>query len=266
MRLHRFYTTEELAPGKIVTINSAELVNQVRRVFRLKSGDEIILFNGTHFDYRGKIANYSNHDKIDADHSMVVQIDTATPSRSRFMPARKIFLYAAVVKKDTFEWIVEKATELGVTDIIPVIAERSEKKNLNEERLNKIAIEASEQSGRGDVPVIHSIISLKDSIEKTKADESEISGRPAGRIGGDSKRRSKESKVIAFHTEGEMFHKDPVGGNDKSVAVFIGPEGGWSDAEVELFHKNGIAVQTLGTQVLRSETAVIATLSQVVFG
>ncbi|MES2215722.1 MAG: RsmE family RNA methyltransferase [Patescibacteria group bacterium] len=244
MRLHRFYTTEELAPGKQITIDSAELCNQVRRVFRLKTGDEIILFNGTGFDYLVKIANYNDSGKMTHDNSMVVDIDTAPPTRSRFQPDRKVFLYAAVVKKDTFEWIVEKATELGVTDIIPVMAERSEKKNLNEERLKKISIEASEQSGRGDVPVIHSIISLEDSVAQVAS--------------------GNKIQTVVFHIDGEKFSRDSISKNEP-VACFIGPEGGWSEREVELFHKNGLQMRSLGTQVLRAETAVIAALSQVVF-
>jgi 16S rRNA (uracil1498-N3)-methyltransferase len=244
MRLHRFYTTEELGPGKQISINSAELVNQVHRVFRLKTDDSLVLFNGTGFDYLVKLANYNYSSKIEANNSIVVDIDPAPPTRSRFIPARKIFLYAAVVKKDTFEWIVEKATELGVTDIIPVMAERSEKKNLNEDRLRKIAVEASEQSGRGDVPQIHRIMPLDEAVQ---------SAQEAGR------------NTIAFHTEGEMFHKDVIQKNKYPISVFIGPEGGWSDSEIEMFHKSNVEVVTLGTQVLRSETAVIVALSHVVF-
>jgi 16S rRNA (uracil1498-N3)-methyltransferase len=248
MRLHRFYTTQELAPGKQIAIDSAEFANQVRRVFRLKTGDPMILFNGTGFEYLVKLANYDYSSKIEANNRIVVDVDPAAPTRSRFMPASKIYLYAAVVKKDNFEWIVEKATELGVTDIIPVVAERSEKKNLNEERLKKIVIEASEQSGRGDIAQIHRIMSLDEAIRDAK-----------------EKGKKEKGKIIAFHTEGEMFHKENVMGSKDSIACFIGPEGGWSEREVEMFHENNIKVVTLGTQVLRSETAVIAALSQLVF-
>ncbi len=254
MRLHRFYTTHELTLGQQIVINSPELVNQVRRVFRLRTGDSLILFNRTGFDYLVKIANYNDHAKIDNDNSIVVDVDPSAPTRSRFMPARKIYLYAAVVKKDTFEWIVEKATELGVTDIIPVMAERSEKKNLNEDRLKKISVEASEQSGRGDVPNIHSIMSLDEAVQGAKEAGSEK--QEAGRI------------AVAFHTEGELFHQDLLMSDINKttpIAVFIGPEGGWSEREVAAFHTEKIPVRSLGSQVLRAETAVVAALSQVVF-
>ena len=247
MRLHRFYTTEEIVPGKQLTINSAELVNQVRRVFRLKTGDKLVLFNGTGFDYLVQIANYSDSGKMDSDNRIIFDVDSAAPSRSRFMPLRQIYLYAAIVKKDNFEWIVEKATELGVTDIVPVMAERSEKKNLNEDRLKKIAVEASEQSGRGSVPTIKPIVSFDGALQDVK------------------KEQRKDEKIIAFHTEGEVFHRDMITNTTGPIAVFIGPEGGWSEHEIETFHSHSIEVRTLGPQVLRAETAVVAALSQVVF-
>ena len=164
------------------------------------------------------------------------------------MPIRTIYLCAAVVKKDTFEWIVEKATELGVTDIIPIAAERSEKKSLNEERLVKIAVEASEQSGRGATPMMHRIMGQGEAAAFLKS-------------------REKDIQMIAFHTEGEQFKREELGSKTAPLGVFIGPEGGWSPAEIEIsFHKKeNIQVRCLGPQVLRAETAVIASLSQVVF-
>lgn len=231
MRLHRFFVREPIGPKKEVSVHSDELVNQISRVFRLKSGDPVILFDGSGNDYESVIRNYDKQ-------TVTFAVVTSVPSR--FVPTRTISLCAAVVKKDTFEWIAEKATELGVTKIIPVVAERSEKKNLNEERLKKIVIEASEQCGRGTVPEIHPIISLKESLEWVK--ENGIS-------------------AIVFHTEGEAFDRTKLHANNNPLEVFIGPEGGWSAAEVEMFHTNKIPIVSLGTQVLRAETAVVAALS-----
>lgn len=141
MRLHRFYISETVGDKNEITINSTEQVNQIRRVFRLKTGDSIVIFDRSGYDYECRIGSFWKG---------LLSLIVVSNSRSRYMPSRDIYLCVAVVKKDTFEWIVEKATELGVTDIIPIIAERSEKKSLNGERLKKIAIEASEQSGRGE--------------------------------------------------------------------------------------------------------------------
>lgn len=238
MRLHRFYVTEPIGSKKEVTVYSDELANQLSRVFRLKTGDRVVLFDGSGFDYECVISDIRKDDKN------LVTFHVGKSMPSRFMPARdgrEIILCAAVVKKDIFEWIVEKATELGVTKIIPVMAERSEKKNLNAERLNKIAIEASEQSGRGTVPEIAPITDLAQAL-KLVAD----SRVPA----------------LAFHLEGESLSKHASTG---PVALFIGPEGGWSPEEVKMFHTNKIRTVSLGAQVLRAETAVVAALSLTVF-
>lgn len=239
MRLHRFYITQEIVPGKQLTIDSAEFANQIRRVFRLKSGDKIIIFNGNGFDYTVNIANFSDHDRIANDNRIIVDVDTSAPTRSNFIAQRKIYLYVSVIKKDNFEWVTQKATELGVTDIIPVLAERSEKKNLNIKRLEKIIVEACEQSGRGDIPRLYSVVDLP-------------RGLPSG------------SRSIAFHTEGKRFEPGSVPQNE-DVSIFIGPEGGWSSEELDMFHNNNIQVLRLGNQVLRTETAVISALSLLVF-
>jgi len=245
MRLHRFYVNETLEGQTQVTIHSTELVHQIRRVFRLREGDSVILFNGTQFDYVCKIDGFGDESKL--SDTTVIHFRVTATERSRSSSQQQLFLCAALTKKDTFEWIVEKATELGVTDIIPVIAERSEKKSLNAERLKKIAIEASEQSGRATIPMVHDIMGLEDVAEFLK------------------QRGVFPKQHIVFHTEGDVFNRSNI---DVSLplAVYIGPEGGWSVKELKYFHTQNISVACLGPQVLRAETAVVATLSQVVFG
>ncbi len=234
MRLHRFYTPDLVGLNTDITVRSIEQVDQVRKVFRLKTGDSLVVFDGSGFDYECRIADFDK-EKID--------LNVIKSERSHFIPGRNIYLFAAVVKKDTFEWIVEKATELGVTHIVPVMAERSEKKSLNEQRLKKISIEAGEQSGRGSVPEILPIMSLEKAID--------FSSRGV-------------TSMVAFHTEGDMFDRSSLD-SKSALGLFIGPEGGWSDGEIDMFHKNKIPVACLGNQVLRAETAVVAALSQVVF-
>jgi 16S rRNA (uracil1498-N3)-methyltransferase len=214
------------------------MVNQTSRVFRLKTGDGVILFDGSGNDYECAISDLHKGQPC----SITFKVEKHGPSR--YMPDREIALCVAVVKKDTFEWIVEKATELGVTKIIPIVAERSEKKNLNKERLNKIAVEASEQSGRGNVPIIHPIISLQESIKWVV---------------------EKKIPAAAFHLDGEIYTQDrsaPARSRPaQNTELFIGPEGGWSPTEIEMFHTNKIPLVSLGKQVLRTETAVVAALS-----
>ena len=236
MRLHRFYIEEKLGKSAEHTIISTELVHQLRHVFRLRAGDSIIIFDGSGSEYTCAIASYVGDDRV--------VLSVRETARARFTPSqgRRLWLFTALIKKDNFETAVEKATELGVTDTVPVLAERSEKKDINETRLRKIVVEASEQSGRGDVPVIHQVVSFTEAVEMAKA---------AG------------LNTVVFHTEGQ-----PIESLDRSadLAVFIGPEGGWSPSELAMFHENRTAVRCLGPQVLRAETAVVAALSMMVFG
>jgi len=238
MKLHRFYVAGKIPSQGVFDVADTNLVNQLKNVFRLRTGDSVIMFDGDGRDNECLVQGFLK-DKVS------LEIQASYPSR--YIPTRDIWLCAAIPKKDTFEWIAEKATELGVSHIVPIVSDRSEKKSLNMERLEKIVIEASEQSGRGDIPAISPITSLDESIKHIK--QMSASGN---------------TEVLAFHTEGELF-QDDIFDKAKSTALFIGPEGGWSESEVELFHKENIPVKSLGRQILRAETAAIAVLANIVF-
>jgi len=238
MRLYRFYVAGKIPSQGLFDVVDEDLANQLKRVLRLKIGYEITVFNGDGQDHECLINEFAK-DKV------ILQIKKTYPSR--YMPVHEIWLCAAVIKKDNFEWTVEKATELGVSHIIPILSDRSEKKSLNIERLEKIIIEASEQSGRGNVPTIYPIMKLNEAIEHIR-----------------HKFARGTSEVLAFHTEGELF-QDAILDKKNPTALFIGPEGGWSEKEVDLFHKDNIPLKCLGKQVLRAETAVVAALAKVVF-
>ena len=249
MRLHRFFVNEPVGERRQLTLNSVELVHQVSRVFRLGVGDSIIIFDGSGYDFECSIDSFGEKTIISAGKNQSIVLSVATKRRSAFSPGRiDLNLYMALVKKDIFEWIVQKAAELGVSRIIPVMAERSEKKSLNEERLLKISIEASEQSGRGNVPTIEKIVTLEQAVKM-------VSGGLA----------SGGATSVVFHTEGEHFTPAQIS-KSAPLNVFIGPEGGWSPAEIEMFHANSIPLYCLGPQVLRAETAAVAALSVMVFG
>lgn len=243
MKLQRFWIAGKISAddsfGGLLEVVDPSLLHQLKNVFRFKIGYELIIFDGDGLDNECIIREFLK-DKV------ILEPKKSYPSR--FMPTREIWLCASIIKKDNFEWTVEKATELGVTRIIPILSDRSEKKALNVGRLEKIAVEASEQSGRGNVPAIHPIIKLEDCLEYIN--KTQVSGEKLG--------------ALAFHTEGEPFLGSAFD-KEKPTAIFIGPEGGWSEREVELFHTSGIKLKCLGKQILRAETAAIAALSQFVF-
>ena len=145
MRLHRFYIDKPIT-SETFDISDRDLVHQWRNVFRYNVGSQVIFFDGTGTDFLCMITSLRN---------LGASLAVVKKTKSRFVPQREVWLCAGIVKKDNFELITQKATELGVTHIVPILCERSEKKNIHKERLEKIVIEASEQSGRGDIPRIH---------------------------------------------------------------------------------------------------------------
>jgi len=236
MRLHRFYLTpdKELLIGKTVRIEEARLINQWKNVFRFRAGDEVLLFNGDGNEYRARF-------EMLAREGAVLVVESA--EKNNTMSKRTVVLNAALIKKNNFELIIEKATELGVSKIVPIVADRSEKKSLDQARAEKIAIEASEQSGRGDVPTIQAPTSLTHLLES---------------VG--------EVHCLAFHPEGislrEAGKTDFVDATD-ALGIFIGPEGGWSERELKLFSGKKIPLVSLGSLTLRAETAAIAVLAKI---
>lgn len=230
MKIHRFFSEEKLADKSSITITNESLLNQLKNVFRMRKGDNIVLFDNTGFDFYATVEGFENE---------TVSLTISKVLANNVLPMRETYLFVSLVKKDNFEWIVQKATELGVSHIIPIISERTEKKDINVDRAKKIIIEAAEQSGRATLPILMELIDLEGALQKY------------GHI-----------KSIAWHTQSPKFSAQDIG---DLLGSYIGPEGGWSPAEEDIFKKHGVPLRSLGPQVLRSETAVIAVISRLVF-
>lgn len=229
MRLHRFYINKPLEYTK-TTISDERLIHQWRHVFRYNVGSEVILFDGSGQEFDAVIEKLNNRE---AEVRLVSE-------RQGIVPTQKVTLYQSLLKKDKTEWVIEKATELGVSKIVPIISERSEKKGFNLERAQKIAIEASEQCGRADVPIIESSQQLVASIE------------------------GLEGEIIVFDKDNSSPTPSLTtreGATPPSSAIFIGPEGGWTEKEIEFFKNKGAQVFSLGSLTLRAETAAIVALT-----
>jgi 16S rRNA (uracil1498-N3)-methyltransferase len=229
MKLHRFYTNIDIEEGKINSLPDHSLIHQIENVLRLKQGDKIVLFNGSGRDFESEIISLNKNEMT----FRVVNTKIVKPHSSL-----KLSLAFSLIKKDNTEWIIQKCTELGVTEFIPVVSERSEKKGFNLERAKKIMIEACEQSGRGDIPEIFEPRLLTEFLENEKR------------------------KIVSFHTEGENFRREDFTDQIKSanleIVACIGPEGGWSEKEVSLFKKIGTSIVSLDMPILRAETAAVA--------
>lgn len=160
-------------------------------------------------------------------------------------PDVAVTLFQCVPKGDKLELVIQKAVELGVSEIVPVLSSRcvsrpDEKKALKKtERYKKIALSACEQSGRGKVVEVKDQISFKQALQMTK---------------------DFDTTILFYEGGGKPLKEIFSEQKPKNVCVFIGPEGGFSDEEVTALEQNGAVVATLGKRILRTETAPLAAL------
>lgn len=229
MRLHRFIHDCDLSKEEIEILNKS-LINQVKNVFRLKSGEKIILSDG--MGNEGEtVINSITKDRL------VVSI----LKRNRETHSDKnVHLYLSILKKENFELAVQKSVEAGVSQITPIISERTVKTGLNKNRLEKIISEASEQCGRSRMPLLNSPISFDDAFKIANSDE----------------------KII-FHLG---YPEYAPAKEAKSSSIFIGPEGGFSEKEILLAENSDFKIFSLGPLTLRAETAAIIATYRAVHG
>jgi 16S rRNA (uracil1498-N3)-methyltransferase len=225
MKLHRFFVENRVDPSGRVEIRDTKLLHQWRNVLRLTTGDAVILFDGFGVDYRCELAS------IGRDKALCLVRET---SQSAPPPAQQFFLFASLIRRERFEWLLEKATELGVSQIRPVIADRCEARSFNLSRAKGIVREAAEQSGRGSLPALYEPMELQNVFKEYQYFTS-----------------------LAFDPQGEAFRKDGWSTHEK-LGAFVGPEGGWSAREIELFRGEHISLYSLGAPTLRAETAAVA--------
>lgn len=239
MKLHRFLLEKvEFVKGdsnKIV-LNNKELLNQILNVFRFKTGSQFIVFDGSGTEFFVEIVPPPLQGGNKSSKEILCEIKE---EKSGIKRKKKLTLVFSMIKKENMELVVQKCTELGVTNFVPIISERTVKTGWNFGRIEKIVKEAVEQSGFPDLPVIsQEAIKLEKVIEKYKKEKENFDGLCV--LDFDGVPLASVKHLISVDT------------------IFVGPEGGWSDKERELFKKNNIKNISLGQNVLRAETASIA--------
>ena len=212
---------------------SKEHTHYVVNVMRLKRGSNINFFN-KEGEWKSEIIF------LDKDRVEVKILEKVKQS----MTSSNIELAICLVKKNPIETILQKATELGVCKITPIISERTEVKELNFERANKIVVEATEQSNQLTPPEISKVIKLKDFLKNLDG----------------------SSKLLFADVNSKDNLKAEILKGAKSLPVLIGPEGDFSPSERELIFSNPNVVPfTISKNILRSDTAVISAISLVNF-
>ena len=228
MKLHRFIYTdiESQKVGSKFLIKDLNLIHQIKNVFRMTEGGRIIICDGNYRDYTSVIENI---DKTEL--SILVEEITNLPK-----PDREIYVFVSLIKQAKFDDMLPHLVEVGATKIIPILTERTQKRNLKTERLKEIIKEATEQSGRGSTPELLELMELEKALKYAQ---------------------DKNLEIFIFHTKKDGVSKSE---NRGDCALFVGPEGGFTDKEIQMAKEMGAQNIFLGENILRAETAgVVAT-------
>lgn len=235
MRLTRSHVDTALSPGKPVTLPESS-ANHLTRVLRLREGDDCVLFNGDGHDYAARIASIGKREVI-AEVLSSQPVDNESPLA--------ITLIQGIARGEKMDLILQKATELGVAAVVPVIAERTEVK-LDAERAEKrvahwrsVMVSACEQSGRARIPSLSAPLPLLQAITA-----------PAG-----------ESLRLTLDPFGETSLATLAVPTGTPITIAIGPEGGWSPRDREALRATGFIGLRLGPRILRTETAGLAAIA-----
>ncbi|MBQ4612127.1 MAG: 16S rRNA (uracil(1498)-N(3))-methyltransferase [Clostridia bacterium] len=230
----RFFVNGPLAVGDTAVIDSAD-ARHIAGALRMAVGESLTLCDGNGTDYAATIT------AIGKD-AVTVSVDNAAPNATE--PSLAVTLYMGMPKGDKLEFVIQKAVELGVTKVVPVVTARSivrvsgkdaEKKQV---RLQRIAAEAAGQCGRGIIPTVYAPIDFKTALA-----------------------RLKEERVLLCYEGGGAPIGTLVTPDDTAVSLVIGPEGGFAPEEVEAIKALGGRIATLGPRILRCETAPLAALA-----
>ncbi|MEJ2314673.1 MAG: 16S rRNA (uracil(1498)-N(3))-methyltransferase [Nitrospirota bacterium] len=230
----RLFLPSEIDPQRNVLI-AGEEAHYLLAVLRMKAGEELSLFDPSGRHFRARISR-AGREGITAE-----LLEELPPARD---PARPVVLVQGILKSDKMDLVVRKSTELGVSRIVPVVAERSQVRSTRKgERWRKVAREAARQSFRTSVPGVDEPQGL-----------AEFFGG-AGSLEG----------FIFWEGGGSSLREARLKHSPNPLVIAIGPEGGFTEAEVSLAGRKGLEVKSLGERILRAETAAVAALAVVQF-
>lgn len=242
--MHRFMVAPEQIQDKRITL-TGEDHKHLSQVLRLGPGDIIGVFDGSGMEYEARLI------KVDKAEALA---EILSSRLSDTEPRLRVTLFQGIPKGEKMDWIVQKAVELGVYQVIPVITQHTvvkldqKERQKKAERWNRIAREAAKQCKRAFVPQVLTPVSLDEMLKL---------------------RDNYDAAVLLYENEQKKCLKElmicytinKIG----DIALFVGPEGGFSSLEVDKCFQNGFAVAGLGKRILRSETAAISGLSIIMY-
>ncbi len=242
MQRHRFHALQSQISDSQITLDADE-AHHLSRVLRLAVGDSVFVFDGEGSEWECEIAAIR---KREADLNIVRKLSNEVESPLRLTLAQ------ALIKGDKFDWVVQKATELGVTQIVPLITDHSDIKRAEDraeqklERWRRISLEALKQCGR------RRLVEITEPVRFVQFCE-----------------RSTAANLIFSERGGRRLHEIAASLNQPiELSVCVASEGGWSDKELETAEASKFIPVHLGQRILRTETAAIAAvvLAQHLYG
>jgi len=216
----------DLNENSKTAIFSSDESRHLFKALRKKVGDEILITNGNHLMLRGNISAISKNN---------CEVEISKCEKKEKLGYSLHIVISILKSNERFEWFLEKASEIGITEITPVLCERSEKKFINEKRLNKVLISAMKQSLKANLPILNPIVKLKDYYKSNLSDQ----------------------LFIAHCNESEKDFLISSVKPKENVTILIGPEGDFSKNEVDEAIKIGFKPVSLGNTRFRAETAAI---------
>lgn len=240
--MSRFYVTPDSVRGDRINVGREES-RHIADVMRLKSGEGVVAFDGTGMQYECVIESAGRG-------GVILRVDKAYRCEPPSAVPR-ITLVQAIPKKEKMEMIVQKATELGVAEIVPAVSARTvvragrDNGEVRVSRWERIAVSAAKQCGRTTIPKIVAVMRLKDAMD--------LSGEYGLAI------------IPCLHEKRISLRGAMPAGKPSGAVVFIGPEGGFTQDEIDYARGRGIIAVSLGDLVLKSDTAAIAVLSMINF-
>lgn len=240
--MSRFFVLPQQIDGDTIRIEGGD-AQHIGKVLRLSEGEQITICDGAGNDYRTEICGITKNEVL-----------TRIISRSKAdtEPQLQAVLYQGIPKAAKMDFVIQKAVELGVARIVPVMTQRSVVKldakgaKGKTERWNKIAAEASKQCNRAVLPTVERVMNLEEALADMQ---------------------QSELKLIPYEAEDKTGLRDVLEQypNVKSVGILIGPEGGFDRAEAERAQKAGLLPVRLGKRILRTETAPLAVISALMY-
>lgn len=215
------------------TISKSDYTH-ITKVLRFGTGDRITVFDAESVEYEGIIMDIS---------SETITIRVQNTRQLETEPELELNLFQAILKANRMDGIISQATQLGVSEIFPVISERTQVRSTSKvKRWNKIALESTKQCRRAVPPVVSQPVDFKSAF----------------RVRGES-----EIKIILYENKNELLrdYMRSMDGQVNSISIFIGPEGGFSQREITLAEKSGYTALSLGKRILRAETASVVSLA-----